>query len=63
MRKQIIVASCVLAWAVAPTLRSVDVSEDTAPFSVSEGADVHCEPKGYGLRELRVFISLDNTMG
>jgi hypothetical protein len=29
------------------------------PFSVSDGADLHCEPKGYGLRDLRVFNWLD----
>lgn len=33
------------------------------PFSVSDGADLHCEPKGYGLRDLRVFNWLDATLG
>ncbi|MBL8541862.1 MAG: prolyl oligopeptidase family serine peptidase [Betaproteobacteria bacterium] len=33
------------------------------PFSVSDGADLHCEPKGYGLRDLRVFNWLDKTLG
>jgi Prolyl oligopeptidase family len=32
------------------------------PFSVSDGADLHCEPKGYGLRDLRVFNWLDKTL-
>jgi hypothetical protein len=32
------------------------------PFSVSDGADLHCEPKGYGLRDLRVFNWLDATL-
>src|SRR5262245_4785326 len=32
------------------------------PFSASDGADVHCEPKGYGLRDLRVFNWLDETL-
>lgn len=31
-------------------------------FTESEGADLHCEPKGVGLRELRVFDWLDETM-
>jgi len=33
-----------------------------APFSASDGADLHCEPKGYGLRDLRVFNWLDKTL-
>jgi len=33
------------------------------PFSASDGADLHCEPKGYGLRDLRVFNWLDKTLG
>jgi hypothetical protein len=32
------------------------------PFSASEGADLHCEPKGYGLRDLRVFNWLDTIL-
>ena len=32
------------------------------PFSASDGADLHCEPKGYGLRDLRVFDWLDETL-
>ena len=32
------------------------------PFSASDGADLHCEPKGYGLRDLRVFNWLDKTL-
>ncbi len=33
-----------------------------APFLVSEGADLHCEPKAFGLRDLRVFNWLDETL-
>lgn len=32
------------------------------PFSKADGADLHCEPKGYGLRDLRVFNWLDATL-
>ncbi len=32
------------------------------PFAVSEGADLHCEPKATGLRDLRVFNWLDETL-
>jgi pimeloyl-ACP methyl ester carboxylesterase len=32
------------------------------PFSESGGADLHCEPKGTGLRDLRVFNWLDETL-
>lgn len=32
-------------------------------FSESDGADLHCEPKGTGLRDLRVFNWLDQTLG
>lgn len=31
-------------------------------FTVEEGADLHCEPKALGLRELRVFDWLDETL-
>jgi dienelactone hydrolase len=31
-------------------------------FSESDGADLHCEPKGTGYRELRVFDWLDDTL-
>lgn len=31
-------------------------------FTKEEGADLHCEPKAYGLRDLRVFDSLDETL-
>jgi len=31
-------------------------------FSESSGADLHCEPKGTGLRDLRVFDWLDETL-
>ena len=33
-----------------------------AHFSESDGADLHCEPKGTGLRDLRVFNWLDETL-
>jgi hypothetical protein len=33
------------------------------PFSESDGADLHCEPKATGLRDLRVFNWLDETLG
>jgi Prolyl oligopeptidase family len=32
-------------------------------FTAEEGADVHCEPKAPGLRDLRVFDWLDETLG
>jgi hypothetical protein len=31
-------------------------------FSETDGADLHCEPKGTGLRDLRVFNWLDETL-
>jgi hypothetical protein len=31
-------------------------------FSESDGTDLHCEPKGTGLRDLRVFNWLDGTL-
>jgi hypothetical protein len=31
-------------------------------FSESDGTDLHCEPKGTGLRDLRVFDWLDETL-
>lgn len=31
-------------------------------FLASEGADLHCEPKAFGLRDLRVFDWLDETL-
>jgi hypothetical protein len=31
-------------------------------FTKEEGADLHCEPKAYGLRDLRVFDWLDETL-
>ena len=33
-----------------------------AHFSESDGADLHCEPKGTGLRDLRIFDWLDETL-
>ena len=32
------------------------------PFTVEEGADLHCEPKAGGLRDLRIFDWLDETL-
>ncbi|MBN8996304.1 MAG: prolyl oligopeptidase family serine peptidase [Rhizobiales bacterium] len=32
------------------------------PFTVEEGADLHCEPKAAGLRGLRIFDWLDETL-
>ncbi len=32
------------------------------PFTVEDGADLHCEPKALGLRDLRVFDWLDETL-
>lgn len=31
-------------------------------FTAKEGADLHCEPKAYGLRDLRIFDWLDETL-
>lgn len=31
-------------------------------FSEADGADLHCEPKGMGIRDLRVFNWLDQTL-
>jgi pimeloyl-ACP methyl ester carboxylesterase len=31
-------------------------------FSESDGADLHCEPKGTGIRDLRIFDWLDETL-
>ena len=31
-------------------------------FSESDGADLHCEPKGTGIRDLRIFNWLDETL-
>ena len=32
-------------------------------FTAAEGADLHCEPKDPGLRDLRVFDWLDEVLG
>jgi hypothetical protein len=32
------------------------------PFSESDGADLHCEPQGTGIRDLRIFNWLDETL-
>jgi hypothetical protein len=37
-------------------------SKRLVPFSENDGADLHCEPKGTGLRDLRVFNWLDETL-
>ena len=31
-------------------------------FSESDGADLHCEPKGMGIRDLRIFDWLDEIL-
>jgi hypothetical protein len=33
------------------------------PFTLEEGADLHCEPKAPGLHDLRIFDWLDETLG
>lgn len=37
--------------------------KNLAHFSESDGADLHCEPNGTGLRDLRIFNWLDETLG
>ncbi len=32
------------------------------PFTVSDGADLHCEPRALGLRDARIFDWLDETL-
>jgi hypothetical protein len=31
-------------------------------FSQADGADLHCEPKGTGIRDLRIFNWLDDQL-
>jgi len=38
-------------------------SKTLVSFSESDGADLHCEPQAFGLRDLRVFDWLDETLG
>ena len=33
-----------------------------AAFAASDGADLHCEPGAYGLRDLRIFNWLDEVL-
>jgi Prolyl oligopeptidase family len=40
----------------------VTSSKELVHFSESDGADLHCELKGTGLRDLRVFDWLDDTL-
>jgi hypothetical protein len=40
----------------------VTSSKELVHFSESDGADLHCEPKGTGLRDLRVFDWLDDAL-
>jgi hypothetical protein len=40
----------------------VTSAKELVHFSESDGADLHCEPKGTGLRDLRVFDWLDDTL-
>jgi pimeloyl-ACP methyl ester carboxylesterase len=37
-------------------------SKKLVPFSESDGADQHCEPNGTGIRDLRIFNWLDETL-
>jgi len=41
----------------------VTAPKTLAAFTESDGADLHCEPKGTGIRDLRVFNWLDKTLG
>src|ERR1700736_3356293 len=52
----------ILARAIAPIVRPAGVTKKLVPFSENDGADLHCEPKGTGLRDLRVFNWLDETL-
>jgi hypothetical protein len=38
-------------------------SKTLVTFSESDGADLHCEPQAFGLRDLHVFDWLDETLG
>ncbi|HEX4166464.1 MAG TPA: prolyl oligopeptidase family serine peptidase [Bryobacteraceae bacterium] len=40
----------------------VSSAKTLVSFSESDGADLHCEPKGTGIRDLRVFNWLDETL-
>ena len=52
----------VLARPIAPTLRLANFAEELVHFSENDGADLHCEPKGIGIRDLRVFNWLDEIL-
>ena len=41
---------------------SLTAPKTLVPFSKADGADLHREPKGFGLRDLRVFNWLDTVM-
>src|SRR5262249_15167821 len=36
--------------------------ETLVPFTAEEGADLHCEPTACGLRDMRVYDWLDETL-
>jgi hypothetical protein len=36
--------------------------KELVAFTAAEGADSHCEPKAFGLREQRIFDRLDETL-
>ncbi len=40
----------------------LDCPKKLVEFSVADGADLHCEPKSTGIRDLRVFNWLDETL-
>lgn len=40
----------------------LDTPKTLVRFTVAEGADLHCEPKAPGLRDLRIFDWLDETL-
>ena len=40
----------------------VDCTKKLIEFTEADGADLHCEPKGTGIRDLRVFNWLDKTL-
>jgi hypothetical protein len=40
----------------------VNCPQNLVEFTEADGADLHCEPKGTGIRDLRVFNWLDQTL-
>lgn len=41
----------------------VNCAKKLVEFTEADGADLHCEPKGTGIRDLRVFDWLDEALG